>query len=72
MELTSPAAAFGRTVRRADTAQLHSVRVLGDASSAEVFLNGGETVLTTRYYPAPDCRTARLQGAEGTLYELRV
>lgn len=72
MELTSPAAAFGRTVRRADTARLHNVRVLGDASSAEVFLNGGETVLTTRYYPAPDCRTARLQGAEGTLYELRV
>lgn len=72
MELTDSAAGFGRSVRRAEVEALHSVRVLGDASSVEVFLNGGETVLTTRYYPAPDCRTARMQGAQGTLYALRV
>ena len=30
---------------------LREVRILGDASSLEIFVNGGETVLSTRYYP---------------------
>ncbi|MGM9612935.1 MAG: glycoside hydrolase family 32 protein [Butyricicoccus sp.] len=41
----------GRTVRRAAVDALREVRILGDASSVEIFVNGGETVLSSRYYP---------------------
>ena len=41
----------GRTIRRARTEQLQDIRILVDTSSIEVFLNGGSTVFTTRYYP---------------------
>lgn len=44
-----------------------SVRVLADASSLEIFVNGGEAVFTTRYYPEPGPVTLRLEGAAGTV-----
>ena len=31
--------------------ELTDVKILADISSVEVFLNGGEYVFTTRYYP---------------------
>lgn len=52
LEFTDPAAAYGRTARRAAVGTLRTMRVVADASSVEVFLNGGETALSTRYYPA--------------------
>lgn len=42
----------GRKVRKAKIKQLDHVRVLIDTSVIEVYLNHGETVFTTRYYPA--------------------
>ena len=45
-----------------------SVRVLADASSLEIFVNGGEAVFTTRYYPEPGPVTLRLEGAAGTVW----
>lgn len=47
-----------------------SVRVLADASSLEIFVNGGEAVFTTRYYPEPGPVTLRLEGAAGTVWPL--
>lgn len=47
-----------------------SLQVLADASSLEIFLNGGEEVLTTRYYPPPGPVKIRLDGAEGRLWTL--
>lgn len=41
----------GRDVRCATVDGLRRLRILGDASSLEIFLNGGETVFSTRYYP---------------------
>lgn len=41
----------GRGIRRAELKQLQSVRVLADTSLIEVYLNEGEMVFTTRYYP---------------------
>ena len=43
----------GRTVRCAEVPAVQTLRVLADASSLEVFINDGEQVLSTRYYPAP-------------------
>ena len=47
-----------------------SVRVLADASSLEIFVNGGEAVFTTRYYPEPGPVALRLEGAAGTVWPL--
>ncbi len=44
-------AAGGRTVRRAKIGPLRNLRILVDTSVVEIFLNDGEHVMTTRYYP---------------------
>ena len=68
LRFTDPAMAGGRTERHARLHQpCRSLRVLGDHSSLEVFLNNGACVFSTRYYPAPGDIALRLQGAEGTL-----
>lgn len=41
----------GREIRRARLDQCSKVQLLVDRSSVEVFLNGGEKVFTTRFYP---------------------
>lgn len=41
----------GRTKRNADLKECRNIRIFADASSLEIFLNDGEEVLTTRYYP---------------------
>lgn len=63
-----PQGGFGRekSVRRAAVPALREVRILADSSSAEVFVNGGETALSTRYYPTPDQTRSRIQAGAGT------
>ncbi|MCI6084455.1 glycoside hydrolase family 32 protein [bacterium] len=72
LRFTDPAIAYGRSGERSArlTAPCRSLRVLGDASSVEIFLNDGATVFTTRYFPAPGPRPIRLDGAAGLLYQL--
>lgn len=41
----------GRGVRRSEVAVLRQVEILADVSSVEVFINDGELVFSTRYYP---------------------
>lgn len=62
----------GRTVRRAAAERLHSLRVLADRTSVEVFLNDGETVLSTRFYPDPACCALRFVrgGGQASLYPM--
>lgn len=57
LSLHLPQGGYGRDQRRAVLPKLHNLRVLGDASSLEIFANDGATVLSTRYYPtAADCQ----------------
>ena len=60
----------GRTVRTAAVHKLRSLRLLVDSSSLELFLNDGEQVVTSRFYPE-EPRYLRLEG-EGTakLYDM--
>ena len=51
---------------------LDSVKILGDASSVEVFVNGGEYVFTTRYYPETRTLEAEADGAEISLYSVEL
>ena len=59
----------GRTVRYART-QAQTMRILADASSLEIFINHGETVLTTRYYPDPAARGGVLDGGTAQLWSI--
>ena len=64
----SESAGFGRTERFAKLAACCDVRILADTSSAEIYLNGGELVFSTRYYPSDTDLT--LSGISGSVYEL--
>ena len=44
----------GRSVRKAQISSIQEVRVLGDTSLLEIYLNRGELVFTTRYYPVQE------------------
>lgn len=57
-------ASGGRTERRVHVGSLRNLRVLVDTSIVECFLNDGETVLTTRYYPNHKDGKGRIVTAE--------
>lgn len=48
------AAGRGRQLRQAHVEKLEKLRVLADTSALEIYLNDGETVFTTRWYPGKD------------------
>lgn len=54
MEFTDPSLGAGRTVRGRALEKLEDMRILVDVSCVEVFLNGGEDVFSTRFYPKKD------------------
>ena len=73
LRFTDAAIAAGRTERKAMLdAPCRSLRVVGDASSLEIFLNDGAAVLSTRYYPAAGKVAVQLCGAGSTLYSLSI
>ena len=53
----------GRTRRSVPVGELRDLRILADASALEIFVNGGETVLTVKWYPEGPERTLALQGS---------
>ena len=54
----------GRKVRKAKIAKLRNIRILKDVSMLEIYVNGGEYVFTTRYFPADTERTTlQIQGS---------
>lgn len=53
----------GRNIRRAKVEKLHKIEILADVSSIEVFINGGEIVFSTRYYPKSYSLEVRAKGA---------
>ena len=57
-------ASAGRGLRYVELERLESVRILADVSSVEVFLNNGEYVFTTRYYPDKACVRVEAGDAE--------
>ncbi len=62
------AAGYGRTERFAKLPACRDIRIIADCSSAEIYLNGGEVVFSTRYYPASV--ETMVSGVSGTLYAL--
>lgn len=64
-------AGAGRTIRRVHLEELRSLRIFRDTSSVEIFINDGEEVFTSRFFPDGNLslRSSDLKG-ELTLYEL--
>jgi beta-fructofuranosidase len=52
LEFTDDVLGCGRSVRRARLPRCRAIEVIADRSSAEVFLDGGAAVLSTRFFPA--------------------
>ena len=62
----------GRTLRTAPVEAVHSLRILADTSALEIFVNGGETVLSVRWYPEGGERTLTARGSgHVSVYGLR-
>ena len=53
----------GRGLRYAEMEKVENVRILADVSSVEVFINDGQYVFTTRYYPGRFCISIEADGA---------
>ncbi len=56
----------GRTVRKGKISELRNIRILKDVSMLEIYINEGEYVFTTRYFPKDTLRTMlKLKGCDG-------
>ena len=65
-------AGCGRTVRWEPVESLTDVRIVADASSVEVFVNGGALVFSTRIYPKGYGVDIKAPGAHIACYQLEV
>lgn len=59
-----------RKYRSVKADHLTDVRILSDESSVEIFINDGEYVFSTRYYPEEPGIYIEALGAEIRVYEL--
>lgn len=64
MEFTDSSLGAGRRVRGRKLEQLTDLRVVVDVSCVEVYLNGGEDVFSTRFYPEKSQYRLKLEGAK--------
>lgn len=58
--------------KRKHKQMLKDIRILGDTTAAEVYLNKGEVVFSTRYYPQDRKQALKInaQQIKGNLYQL--
>ena len=72
LALTVREGGHGRTTRTAPVSGLKHLRILADTSALEIYVNGGEQVLSVRWYPEGDQRSLTLSGtAKAVVYGLR-
>lgn len=60
----------GRRRRYAEIESVSSIKILADVSSVEVFVNDGEVVFSTRYYPERYKIDIEAEGADIRMYSL--
>lgn len=71
LQFLDETASGGRTVRRTKLSRCEEIRMIADISSLELYLNGGEKVLATRFYPDSLEVTVSFENLEGFWYELK-
>lgn len=70
LEFINDSAGCGRTVRYAQLGQCEDIRIIADKTSVEVYLNGGEKVLSSRMYPDNTELSLRSDGVDAVEYKL--
>ena len=60
----------GRDTRRVKLSFISSIRILFDTSSIEIYLNDGERVMSTRFYPEDTETELKICDFTGKLYRL--
>ncbi len=70
--LLSKQAGAGRKCRKAYLEQLRNIQILKDTSAVEIYLNDGEMVFSTRYYPKNQHNNIKIQSSsfEAQIWEL--
>lgn len=61
----------GRDVRRVRLGSFTGIEIIADMSSLEIYLNGGEKVMSTRFYPRGTDITLRGEGIGGSVYRMK-
>ncbi len=64
MEFQDPKLGAGRTRRGREVPEVSRIRVLADVSCVEVFMNEGQDVFSTRYYPKEDQYRVTVEGED--------
>lgn len=71
----SEKAGAGRKQRKAviPSGRLKEIRMLVDTTAVEIYLNHGEVVFSTRYYPGKTTQVVKLEAdkIQGHIYELK-
>lgn len=62
----------GEAEQRQWLGSVHSLRILCDRSSVEIFINEGEAVMSARYFPGPQPRLHFSGGAQIALHHWRL
>lgn len=70
MKFTDEKYGCGRTVRNAEIDNVRNIRVIADMSSIEVYINDGETVMSTRIYPDNDSVKLKVNGFEAQVWNI--
>ncbi|MBB6602818.1 sucrose-6-phosphate hydrolase [Bacillus sp. FSL M8-0266] len=60
-----------KEVREVAIDELHDLHIFIDASSIEIFVNGGRKVLTARYFPSPGNKSISISGRNETKLKLK-
>lgn len=70
LEFTDNICSGGRTIRKAEIKNCSDIRVLGDMSSLEIYLDVGRKVLSTRFYPHSESVWLDFNNINGEIYKL--
>lgn len=70
LQFTNDKVGCGRDVRRVKLEQLSQLEIVADTSSLEIYLNGGEKVMSSRFYPSENEVTLIPEGIDGSIYPL--
>ena len=71
MRFTDSKAGGGRDIRRVRLGKFTGMEIIADMTSVEVFLNGGEKVMSTRFYPQDTELALTGHGIAGSVYPLK-
>ena len=70
LEFSDMSVSGGRAKRQVKISSPESIRIFADTSSLEIYLNGGERVLSSRFYPEDTDIELFINGFSGKIYRL--